>query len=73
MTPEDATVLARRVMDIGDDIAELTAQEERLARERAGIIQMFRQDGWSLGKIATAMGLSRSRVAQIAGSVTGPR
>lgn len=56
---------------VGDAFAALDGELERLARPRLEAVRALRRDGWSYDRIATATGLSKGRVAQLARDVRG--
>lgn len=58
--------LADDLRDAEASFREASAVAEEKRETRNALIHEAREQGWSLGKIADAMGVSRSRVAQIA-------
>jgi len=51
----------------------LDGELERLARPRLEAVQALRREGWSCDRIASATGLSKGQVAQLARDPRGRR
>ncbi len=58
---------------VGDAFAALDGELERLAQARLDAVRALRRQGWSYDRIATATGLSKGRVAQLARDPRGRR
>ncbi len=61
------------IRGVGDTFAALDGELERLARPRLDAVRALRREGWSYDRIATATGLSKGRVAQLARDQRGRR
>ena len=61
------------IRGVGDAFAALDGELERLARPRLDAVRALRRDGWSYDRIASATGLSKGRVAQLARDPRGRR
>jgi len=57
-----------RIRAIGDEIAAVAADRKaeikRLQEERAAIVEQLRDSGWSIGRLADELGVSRTRIQQ---------
>lgn len=54
-----------RVRGVGDVLATLEAEWQRIVDVRLAAVSALRADGWSYSRIVAATGLSKSRVAQL--------
>ena len=61
------------IRGVGDAFSALDGELERLARPRLEAVQALRREGWSCDRIASATGLSKGQVAQLARDPRGRR
>lgn len=64
----DPDKIVKRILTLNANLAGLQADVEKVSVEREGLIRELRSEGWSLGRIAGAAGLSRGRIQQIVSS-----
>ena len=61
------------IRGVGDAFSALDGELERLARPRLEAVQALRREGWTCDRIASATGLSKGQVAQLARDPRGRR
>ncbi len=63
----DADAIVAEIVRLSAKLQALQGDVVRVSGEREGLVRELQAEGWSLGRIAKATGLSRARIQQIAG------